>query len=478
MSSLSKKIIPVVLCGGSGTRLWPLSREKAPKQFHSIISDKSLLHDTLARSVSCSGANAADIITVTADPVQKETIHQLADFNPASITHLINEPMARNTAAAIAYAALYANQHFGPDAILWIIPSDHYIEDEQGLSEAVQQAANIATKGYIATFGMKPSRPETGYGYIKAGKKIDTFDNVQNVSQFVEKPDTETAQQYVDSGDYLWNSGMFIGSVRTILDNFIEYCPEIVGPLNQDLKNHTKVSTETYNILPSIPFDVAIMEKTQKAAVIPCNIGWSDVGAWESVWELKDKDKNGNVTDGNVTTVETENCLIQSNSLLVATMGLKDIVIVENGDSILIADKKNGSAMKTLVNTLKENKATETIHPPMESRPWGQFKVLSESDGYKVKELLVKPGQKLSLQMHNHRCEFWTVISGEALVTINNETRLLKAKENTFIPFKAAHRLENPGTENLVVVEVQCGDYLGEDDIVRFDDVYGRAEAA
>lgn len=472
------KIIPVILCGGFGTRLWPLSREKSPKQFHPIINDTTLLHDTMQRAVECTGVNPADIMTVTTDSIKKETVHQMADFNPDSIQHLLSEPTGRNTAAAIAYAALYAQKHFGLNTQLWILPADHYIKDDKALADALQQASGAAEEGYITTFGMTPTRPDIGYGYIQSGGVLNGFDNAQSIKQFVEKPNLETAKQYLDDGTYLWNSGMFLASVQTLLDNFIEYCPEVLAPMHKAFKENERISFENYTKIPALPFDVAIMEKTEKAAVIPCNIGWSDVGSWESVWETKDKDKNGNVCQGRVAAVDTTDSYIHSNSLLIATMGLKDIVIVENGDSVLIADKKNNASMKTLVETLKKMDGTETMFPPMENRPWGSFKVLSESDGYKVKEIIVKPGGKLSLQMHHHRCEFWTVISGEAIVTINDEDRILGPQESAFIPLTASHRLENKGEDNLIMVEVQCGDYLGEDDIVRFDDIYGRTEEA
>lgn len=478
MTTSKNKIIPVVLCGGSGTRLWPLSREKSPKQFHPIVNDQSLLHATLDRAINCAEGSASEIIVVTTDSLQKETIHQLADYDPKTISHILSEPIAKNTAAAICYAALYANKHFGPNSILWILPADHHISDIKGLSEAVHNAAEISADGHIATFGMQPFRPDTGYGYIKTGETLEKFGRAQKISQFVEKPDKETAQKYLEQGNFLWNSGMFVGTTFTILDNFIEYCPDIIGPMHQEFSAKSLVSIDTYKNLPELPFDIAIMEKTQKAAVLPCNIGWSDVGSWESVWDVKEKDTNGNVTCGKVTTVDTTDSIIQSNALLIAAIGLKDIVVVEHGDSILVADKKSSSSMKALINGLKEIEAEETIYPPIENRPWGRFKVLSKSNGYKVKELTVKPGQKLSLQMHNHRCEFWTVISGEAVVTINNETKILKEKEGAFVPLKATHRLENSGSKDLVMIEVQCGDYLGEDDIVRFDDIYGRTEAA
>lgn len=472
------KIIPVILCGGAGTRLWPLSRKRSPKQFHTLVGDLPLFHQTLERAVACSGAETRDIMTVTTDDIKKETIHQLADFDPDSITHLLSEPCGRNTAAAIAYAALYAKEHFGPDTILWVLPSDHHVENEEALKQALEQAVSAAKEDYLVTFGMTPTRPDTGYGYIKTGKKLPELSSVQIIDRFVEKPNQETAQKYVDEGSYLWNSGMFVFSVRSVLENYIDHCPEILSSLHHELEERKYPSLKLYKNLPSLPFDIAIMEKTEKAAVIPSDIGWSDVGSWESVWDVSDKDDSGNVKTGRVSCIDTEDCFVHANNLLVATIGLKDIAIIENGDSILIADKKNSDAMKTLVSALDKAGAQETTDPPLENRPWGQFRILSKGSDYKVKEIHVRPGGKLSLQMHHHRCEFWTVISGTALVTINGEEQILTPQQSAFIPLQAKHRLENTGTEDLIIVEVQCGNYLGEDDIVRFEDVYGRMDVA
>lgn len=472
------KIVPVVLCGGSGTRLWPLSRDKAPKQFHAVAGEDTLLIETLRRAQNCSGCIASDIISVTADTIKKETVHQLADFDPDSIAHLISEPCARNTAAAIAYAALHAQKNFGNNAILWVMPADHFVEDQQTLKDAVERAVKLAEENYIVTFGMTPTRPDTGYGYIKTGSDIVDHEFTHAIERFVEKPDAETAQEYLDAGDYTWNSGMFVGSVKTFLNNFNTHCDELLTPLEKAFHTGHIALNETYSTLPALPFDVAIMEKTNKAAVIPCDIGWSDVGSWNSVYDLEEKDNNGNVIDGKVAAIETEDCLIRSKSMLIATLGLKNLIIIENQDSILIADRNSMDSLKRLVEALRASETPEALCPPEENRPWGSFKILSESNGYKIKELIVHPEGILSSQMHHHRCEFWTVISGEATVTINNEVKTLKAQESAFIPLKAQHRLENKGKEPLVMVEVQCGDYLGEDDIVRFDDIYGRVEAA
>ncbi|MBN8521139.1 MAG: mannose-1-phosphate guanylyltransferase/mannose-6-phosphate isomerase [Alphaproteobacteria bacterium] len=469
-------IIPVILCGGSGSRLWPLSREQSPKQFLKLLgSDQSLLTQTATRALACSGASASQLVSVTLDSLKKKTILDLASLHPDAANHVLGEPCARNTAAAIAYAALYVAEHFGRDSVIWVLPADHYISDEHALKKALDTAARAASEGKLVTFGMTPTRPETGYGYIQCQPQGNG--RPAPVLSFVEKPDAITAQAYFESGKYLWNSGMFVFSAGKILESYGQYAKNLFENVKDAVQYKTgmkSLSPDKYQNLPPIPFDTAIMEKTDQAVVIPCQMGWSDIGSWESVWEMGIPDSEGNIHEGKVTSVETSNSFIRAGSLRIATAGLQDVVIIEDGDSLLVADKKNAGAMRMLMDTLKKMNIPETVEPNREERPWGQFRVLSRGTGYKVKEIIVKPGQKLSLQMHHHRCEFWTVISGEAWVEIDRTIKNLKAQENIFIPLHAHHRLENPGQQDLVMIEVQCGDYLGEDDIVRFDDIYGR----
>lgn len=484
MNSIKTKnmpqIIPVILCGGSGTRLWPLSRENSPKQFLPIYDETPLLQNTIDRALKCSNAKAEQVITVTGDNIKKQTLFQYADFEPDAVNHLLAEPMARNTAPAVAYAAMHAQKNFGDDAILWVLPADHFVKDMGALKSALMEAVEAAKQGHLVTFGMQPDRAETGYGYIRAGEKISGDGRTCHIDQFVEKPDLETAQQYMESGDFLWNSGMFVFSVKTIIESYDKHCPAIMEPIRNSygrLMGSKTIHPEVYANLPSMPFDIAIMEKTDKAAVIPCNIGWSDVGTWESVWEIKEKNKDGNVLEGRVSAVNTKDCLIRSSSMLVATIGVQNLAIIENGDSILIADKTDSMSMKTLVTALKNEKAPETIDPTSERRPWGNFRVVSQGEGYKIKETTVDPKQMMSLQMHSHRSELVTVLEGTARIQLEDEFHTITEKESFFIPAKMVHRIENPTNKPLRYIEVQSGAYLGEDDIVRFDDVYGRAAA-
>jgi len=474
------KIIPVILCGGSGTRLWPLSREDHPKQFLKLNGDKTLLQETIERAVFCADALPEEIITVTLDRMKDKTLSELHQFDPKATHHLLTEPEAKNTAAAIAYAAYYAREQFGPESLLWVVPSDHQIKDPQALKSALADAIHASVENYLTTFGVRPRQPETGYGYIKAGEAWSNSNSIFNVEHFIEKPSHDQARQYLDEGNYFWNSGMFVFRTNAVIDAFQTHMPEVIEPIKTMLQQNNKsqaASPESYQKIPSIPFDKAVLEKTGNIAVIPCDIGWSDLGSWKNIWQDKEKDTNGNVIEGKVACIDSQNCLIQSNSLLIATVGLKDTIVIENSDSILIANINNSESIKTLVNALKKTGSPEATTAPMEERPWGKFQILSETPGYKVKEVVVRPGGKLSLQMHQHRCEFWTVVRGTANVEIDGSSMTLQENDHAFIPFKAKHRLSNSGPHDLILIEVQCGDYLGEDDIIRFDDVYGRKVA-
>lgn len=478
---VTSKIIPVILCGGSGTRLWPISREGLPKQFLKLGgNENSLLQATASRALACSGARKEDVITVTLEASRGEVERQLKALDPTMAQHVLCEPSARNTAAAVALAAYYAFDRFGADAVLWVLPADHHVGDEKGLSEALQKAVAGAREGRLVTFGITPSRPETGYGYIAVGHAL-AQQGVYAADAFVEKPNRETAERYVDSKSYVWNSGMFVFRAGTVLDSFQQYAPDIAQGVRKAVfaggNSNKTPSPEIYSLIEKEPFDKAIMEKSSQVAVVPCDVAWSDIGSWESLWEICSKDVNGNAVDGNVMMRDSRNCMILSQERLVACSGLENIVVAETGDAVLVADKRDSDGMKHLVTLLKNAGRKETANPVQEDRPWGSFKVLSESVGYKIKEISVRSGEKLSLQVHTRRAEFWVVVQGEALVTVNNEERHLKEQESIYIPLQAQHRLANPGKGMLRVIEVQCGEYLGEDDIIRLEDIYGREAA-
>lgn len=477
-----KNIIPVILCGGGGERLWPLSRKNLPKPFLTLEGEQTLFAQTIDRALTCSGSAPDRLITVTSESFLDATQQELGAYGPDANKHLLAEPCAKNTAAAVAAAACHAARHFGEDSVLWILPADHYIADAGALREALLHAVKAARNGQLVTFGIKPSRPETGYGYICCKSGYGGVP-VLAVEAFIEKPCRETAARFLRDGGYLWNSGMFVFSVREVLTALRTHAPEILGPVEASVtrgyaanKTAPDLSEKIYAQLPAIPFDRAVMEKADNIAVVPCDIGWSDVGTWDSLWELGPKDVNGNVLDGNVACTDSSGCLIRSHSLLIAAAGLRDLTIVEDGDSILIADRRNAAAVKDIVSALHKAGARQAVNPPRERRPWGSFRTLSDNPhaGYKVKELLIRPGQSLSLQIHTHRSEFWSVITGLAAVTIHDEQRILQPQECVFIPQGAPHRIENPGGTDLVIVEVQMGHYLGEDDIIRLEDRYGR----
>lgn len=474
-------IVPVILCGGSGTRLWPLSRENMPKQFLNLLGDHTLLQNTATRAMNISGAQPEHVVTVTLGSLKKEVIGQLNHIDPNLTQHVLGEPLARNTAGAVAYAANYVWQTFGADTVMWILPADHHVADEAAMKASFLKAMDAANKDALVTFGINPNRPETGYGYIKlAGEVGDS--GVFAVERFVEKPDAATAEAYVQSGDYLWNSGMFLFKTDAILQNFRWHASEILeivqGAMKANPAAARNISAEQYSKLPSIPFDVAIMEKSTHIAVVPCDPKWSDIGSWTSLWEIREKDDQGNATSGRVRLHDSHNCLVDSQDRLVAVAGLRDVIVVETPDSILIANKTHTDSMKILVNDLKKANAVEVAEATSETRPWGSFRILNRSKTYKIKETIILPGHMQSLQLHNHRSEFWTVIEGEATVTVDNVHHVVKAGETMSAPEKTAHRIANLGDRPLRFIEVQHGSYLGEDDVVRLDDKYGRTANA
>jgi mannose-1-phosphate guanylyltransferase/mannose-6-phosphate isomerase len=472
-------LIPVLLAGGVGTRLWPTSREAYPKQLLSLAGDESLLQQAARRALAT--APAGQIITVTTEAHYFAVLDQLGDIDPDLCRHIIAEPAGRNTAAAIALAALYAEAHF-TDPVLWAAAADHSIDDIDALAGAVALAASAAAEGRLVTFGMAPANPDPTLGYIKRGPTLDGLDGAFAVDRFVEKPPQAEAERLIADGDCYWNSGMFVFAAATLRAAFEAHSPDVLNAVRTAMAGADMDATPyrvpliKYNEVPSQPIDKAVMEKSDRVAVVPLDIAWSDVGSWDRLWEVLDKDDHGNAAHGDVMFEDSHNSLVRADRRLVACAGIEDLVVVETADAVMVADRHDTSGIKALVERLKAAGRSEATAHLDDRRPWGAFSVLMEGPRFKIKEITVKPGARLSLQMHHHRSEHWVVIEGTARVTCNDEERLLAENESTYIPIGATHRLENPGKVTLRIVEVQCGSYVGEDDIVRLEDSYGRVE--
>ena len=469
------QIIPVLLSGGSGTRLWPLSRETHPKQFQPLVGEQSLLQATWQRLAGLEGA-AAPIVVANEEHrfMVAEQLRQVGVMPSA----LLLEPVGRNTAPAIAAAALQA-QAGGDDPLLLVLPSDHVIRDEAGFRAAVLAAAPAAGAGKLVTFGIVPTGPETGYGYIKSAASLPQ-DSVRGVEKFVEKPDLATAQAYVASGDYFWNSGMFLFRASRYLDELAAFAPAILTAAKAALAgakrdvDFLRLDRAAFEACPSDSIDYAVMEKTSHAAVLPIDVGWSDVGSWSALWEIADQDPDGNAHHGDVLAIDCRNTLAWGGRRLVSLLGLRDVIVVDTDDALLVAAKDQVQKVKEIVSTLKlRGRSQASVHRKV-YRPWGSYDGIDSGDRFQVKRIVVNPGAALSLQMHHHRAEHWIVVSGSARVTCDDKVFLLAENQSTYIPLGSKHRLENPGKVPLELIEVQSGSYLGEDDIVRFEDVYGR----
>jgi mannose-1-phosphate guanylyltransferase/mannose-6-phosphate isomerase len=468
-------LIPVILSGGSGTRLWPLSRKMYPKQFLSLLHDETMLQKTLSRLDGLEHGSPIIVCNNEHRFIVAEQARQIG-IEDASI---ILEPLGRNTAPAIAVAAIHALQQ-DDDPVLLVLSADHEISDETAFCDAVRQARTLAETGKLVTFGIVPVQAATGYGYIKRGEAREQgFD----VAQFVEKPDRDTAEEYLASGDYYWNSGMFMFKAQAYLDELERFNPEIVANcraattgMREDI-GFLRLDADAFAKCESDSIDYAVMEKTGQACVVPMDAGWSDIGSWSSLWEQGHKDDSGNSTHGDVMTTDTEGSFIHSESRLVATVGVRDLVIVETQDAVLVADRNMAHEVKQIVERLNQEQREEENFHRIVYRPWGSFDSVDEGDGYKVKRISVKPGARLSKQMHHHRAEHWVVVRGTARVFRDDEIFDLHKNESVFIPLGATHYLENPGDTPLDIIEVQSGAYLGEDDIVRFDDLYGRSDS-
>ncbi len=467
---MNNHVYAIILAGGSGTRLWPLSRQQLPKQFLHLDGDKSMLAATLSRLQPVIQAENTWVVTSEAF-AKGEAFLDLHDL------HTILEPVGRNTAPAIAIAAALIQDHFHDDPVQVVMPADHIIRDVPAFQRALNKAIDTANnEDVLVTFGIKPSHPDTGFGYIEAAGEGD----VLPVTRFTEKPDIETANAFIAQGGFFWNSGMFVWRSSTILMQIEQHLPEvhnIVTSMREAWKSQPwqQVVEEQFEMMPSISIDYGVLEPSNCVRLIPCNPGWSDIGSWDAVMDVADKDSDGNVLVGNVMALDCHNSLIRSRSRLVTAIGLENVIAVETPDAILLSKRGDSQRVREVVNQLKERGSNEHIEHLTVRRPWGKFTVLDTlSTGYKLKRLEVMPGTGLSLQSHQHRSEHWIVVAGTATVTRGNEVFIVAKNCSTYIPIGETHRLENLGKIPLEIVEVQVGEYLGEDDIERFDDQYGR----
>lgn len=480
-------IVPVILAGGSGTRLWPLSRGLYPKQLLPLAEEKTMLQATALRAAAIDQAHPP--IVLCNEEHRFMVAEQLRDLGiqPSAI---ILEPEGRNTAPAAAVAAFFAQRNISDDPLLLVLPADHVIQNESAFLGAVQAGGFFARQGRCLTFGVVPRSPETGYGYIERGDRLTLTPTdgqeleAFQIKRFVEKPDRETAKGYVDSGQFFWNSGMFLFQTAAYLKELERFSPEIMiscrkacSHFEQDL-DFFRVDQAAFASCPSDSIDYAVMEKTDKGIVIPFYAGWSDVGSWDALWEVRDKDKTGNVVSGDVLVQDVQDSYVQATSRLVAVCGVTGMVVVETPDAVLVCPKDKVQGVKRLVAELNAGHRSETQWHSKVFRPWGAYETIEQADRFQVKRITVNPGAKLSLQKHFHRAEHWVVVSGTAVVQRGDERIVLKEDQSTYIPLGMFHRLENPGRIPLELIEVQSGTYLGEDDIVRFDDDYGRGEGS
>ncbi|PIE63427.1 MAG: mannose-1-phosphate guanylyltransferase/mannose-6-phosphate isomerase [Desulfobacter postgatei] len=482
-------IYPVILAGGSGTRLWPMSRSLYPKQLISLYNVHTMLQNTLLR---LSGLNdLGDPVVICNENHRFMTAEQIRRINIDNFK-IILEPAARNTAPAIALAALLLDDltlednpasQPGNDPVMLVLPADHEIKNIEAFHKIIQSGAQLARQGKLVTFGIVPASPETGYGYIKKGDKLDTPDPVFMIDRFVEKPDYDTAVSYLESGDFCWNSGMFMFKACAVISELGAFAPDILEKCRTAIKNGNmdldffRVDQPAFEAIKADSIDYAVMEKTANGVVIALDAGWNDLGSFDALWQTGDKDEFNNVTCGDVLVHNVTDTYIHSDNRLVAAVGLEKFVIVDTKDAVLVAPRDQVQNVKKIVTQLNAQNRAETVCHAKVYRPWGDYETIDMADRYQVKRITVKPGAKLSLQKHYHRAEHWTVVSGTAIVTKGTEEILLKEDQSVYIPLGTMHRLENPGKIDLELIEVQSGPYLGEDDIVRFDDVYGRGKS-
>jgi mannose-1-phosphate guanylyltransferase len=473
--SAPSRLLPIILSGGAGTRLWPVSREAHPKPFIRLADGQSLLQKTFLRAAGLPGVE--EVVTVTSRDYYFQTKDEYQATAASVATTFLLEPCSRNTAPAIALAALYAQATHGPETTLLILPADHLIRDLDAFAAAVDAAAELAAEGRLVTFGIEPTAPETGFGYIEAGEKIGAG---RTALRFVEKPDAARAAEYLAAGNFYWNSGMFCFRADALLAAMETTCPDVLAAARacwsatDATARPIEFPREAFAAQPDISIDYAVMEKAAHVAVVPCNLGWSDIGSWNALCALAPADESGNRTLGEALLIDSRNTFVQSEHHLVAALGVEDLVIVDTPDATLVAHKDKTQDVKAIVQRLKaQGHEAYRLHRTV-FRPWGSYTVLEEGPRFKIKRIEVKPGASLSLQMHYHRAEHWVVVAGMARVTNGEKDLLINTNESTFIPAGCKHRLENPGKVPLAIIEVQVGDYVGEDDIVRFEDHYGR----
>jgi len=470
------KIIPVILSGGSGTRLWPVSRKSFPKQFWPLISERPMLAETALRAASSAFAPPIVVANNEHRFVVAEQLRTAGIENP----RILLEPIGRNSAPAIAAAALVVAES-DPTAVMWIMAADAAVADAAALQLAVQTAAAAARAGHFVTFGMRPTAPETGYGYIAQGAQVEGLEGTFAVDRFIEKPNAETAEALLAAGGNLWNSGMFVFRADVVLAELERFAPDVLTAVRAALQARTndldfiRLDSASFSQAPDISIDYAVAEKTDKAVVVPASIGWSDVGSWTALADIGTKDAFGNCAVGDVLLEDVRNSYVRTDGRLTALLGVEDLVVVSTPDAVLVARKDQAQNVKKIVDRLKAQKRPEAVTHNRTYRPWGFYESLIQDDRFQVKRIVVWPGQKLSLQKHFHRAEHWVVVAGSALVTRDSEEMLLRENESIYLPVGCIHRMENPGKIPLTIIEVQSGPYLGEDDIVRFEDTYGRS---